>query len=636
MIDIKGLNDSQREAVVWQDGPLLVIAGPGSGKTRVLTFRIARLIDDSPKDRFRVLGITYTNKASLEMRNRLDSLLTEGRDRATITTFHSFAAEILRQHGTHIGLKPDFVLLTEDTDRIEVLKDVMKTVSSKNENFSGEVSQLLPTINDLLDNCVRSEEALKWLGKRPYAREIANVYAEYKNNLIQENHLDFASLIVLAVDLLEKKPQITKQIQRIYSYVCVDECQDTNVAQSKFLVHLVPETKPNLFIVADDDQVIYQWHGASPSRLTELRTKYKMKLLELPENFRCQPEVIKIANSLIKNNADRPKDKMPLSAHKIKSGPNHVVLKSFKDFEDEKQWLAQRFKEMTKEERANTAILSRHKKPLVNLMVFLEAKGLPVFFAVRKNEFESAPYRWLHGILRLANSPLDKEQLKRMSKAFLELDGVNIDSKDVIARSAVAQSSLLRAWLEAVESRKELESTTKTMLRDLKAKLLDRLDYLGFVNVAYNWFEAVRKRPITKTEAVFDYFDEEKEIWENLKGEISSHYSLSELSLYNYLQELDLRSKERPAPPNAIRALTIHASKGMEFKHVFLIGLVEDELPSWGAVKKGDDSDEMKEERRNCFVAITRAEESLTLTYSETYFGWSKKPSRFLSEMGIL
>lgn len=633
-IDLSTLNESQLDAVKWQDGPLLIVAGPGSGKTRVLTYRVARLIEESPGARFRVLGVTFTNKAASEMRKRIDTLLSEGRDRATLTTFHSFAAEILRQHGSHVGLKPDFAILSEQADREAVLTDAIKGVPREDEDFEPKAAQLLPTMNRMQDECVLPGEALKWLGVQPHAQEVAAIYTEYRARLIKGNLMDFGSLLAITVDLLEKKPAIAKQIRRVYSYVCVDEYQDTNSAQYRLLMQLVPETNPNLFVVADDDQLIYQWNGASPARVQGLRKRFGMQVIQLPENYRCPPAVIELANNLIRHNSDRVSGKKPLTAHKMGDGKARVTVQRFSDFEDERLWLAERLGKLPPDERSHCVILARRKKLLEVTVATLESKSIPAYLAIRKNEFQSAPYRWLHAALRLANAPQDREQLRRMTRAFFQLEGVSIEVEDVVARAAVDQAGFLRAWFDMARSRDGVETATQTMLAAAIASLLDRLDYWAFVKVAHEWLAGIRSRSANATESAFDEFDDEKEIWEALKSEIAGHYTLTDLSLHNFLQELDLRAKEKPPPKEAVRCLTIAASKGMEFRHVFLIGMVEDELPGYYAKKKGDASDDMREERRNCFVAITRAEETLTLTYAERYSGYQKQPSRFLAEMG--
>jgi DNA helicase-2/ATP-dependent DNA helicase PcrA len=635
-IDAFGLNESQRDAVLWETGPVLVLAGPGSGKTRVLTCRIARLIAASPEARFRVLGITFTNKAAGEMRQRIDSMLVQGRDRVTLTTFHSFAAEILRQHGSHSGLRPDFSILTEPADREEALADAIKTVVADDCDSMPKAGQLLPTITRMLDECVPVNEAETALGNVPYAKEIAGVYKAYRDRLVAANQLDFASLLAIAVDLLESKPAIAKQCRRVYAHVCVDECQDTNSAQFRLLVQLVAEAAPNLYVVADDDQVLYQWNGASPDRLRELRSRYDMPVIQLPENYRCPPIVIELANNLIAHNTDRSVDKKPLKAHKPGVGNEGLVAQRFTDFSNELDWISKNIAERTPNERKGCVILARRKKLLEEAVEVLTSHSVPAYIAVRKNEFESAPYRFLHATLRLANAPTDKDQLRRMTKAFFDLECIKIETQDVVPLASVNQEGFLRAWLLLATQRTGVSQTSRSFVSEIGKHLADRMDYWKFIAAAHQWFAEIKNQASgSASPSAFQDFEDEHEIWDSLRADISQHYDTSELSLHNFLQELDLRAKEKPAPPNAVRCLTIASSKGMEFKHVYVIGLVEDELPGYYARKAGDTSDEMREERRNCFVAITRAEESLTLTFSARYFGYGKSPSRFLREMGF-
>jgi DNA helicase-2/ATP-dependent DNA helicase PcrA len=634
-LDLTSLNESQLAAVNWQEGPLLVLAGPGSGKTRVLTFRIARLIQQTPTARFRVLGITFTNKAATEMRNRIDGILTDGRERALLTTFHSFAADILRQHGSHVGLKPDFAILSEVGDREAVLTDAIKAVIPTGYDFSPTATQTLPVINRLLDECVLPEDATERLRAHPHAKELAAIYGAYQQRLISTNQLDFGLLLASAVGLLEKHPAVAKQVRRVYSFVCVDEFQDTNSAQNRLLVQLVVPTAPNLFVVADDDQVIYQWNGANPARLEDLRQRFKMEVLQLPENYRCPAEVIALANSLIQHNTDRAADKKPLLAHKSAVGKDRVTLSRFSDFDAEMSWIAQRLGKMGAAKRQKCVILARRKKLLESMVATLGSASIPAYIAIRKNEFQSAPYRWLHSLLRLANARQDREHLRRLSRAFFQMEGINIAGEGVIARAAVDSTDFLTAWLDIASANAGLSSGAAKLLSTIRERLLDHMDYWTVVKEAQAWFLLVQSQPVSAAETAFDEFDDEKVIWQALVDDIANHYSLTDLTLHNCLQELDLRAKEKPVPKEAVRCFTIHASKGMEFQHVFLLGLVEDELPSWAACKKGANSAEMREERRNCFVAITRAEETLTLTYADRYFGYPKVPSRFLKEMGF-
>jgi len=634
-VDLSHMNESQRVATEWQDGAMLVLAGPGSGKTRVLIYRIARLIDERPEARFRVLGVTFTNKAASEMRSRIDSLVTVGRERVHLATFHAFAADILRQHGSHIGLRPDFMILSEQADREAVLGEAIAKISNEDEDYQPRASQLLPVIDRLLDECIPATEAGQALKNSQHADTIAAIYAEYCQSLIGANQLDFGSLLAFAVELLENKEAVAGQIRRIYSYVCVDEFQDTNAAQYRFLLQIIAPSKPNLFVVADDDQLIYQWNGANPARLRTLRDQFDMKIVQLPVNFRCPPEVIRLANSLIQNNDNRSPDKLPLVSDKP-SKEGRVIVKGFDDVDAEFAWLASRIIGFPAAQRSECVVLARRKKLLDYAIQCFEQHDLPAHLAVRKNEFQSAPFRWLHSMLRLANARGDREQVRRVSRAFAQIEGISIEVGDVVARAAADSIDFLRAWIALALERRALEPSTRALLIVAETSLLDRLDCWPFIDAAVKWFTEVEDLPRDPEQRAFDEYVDEAAAWSALVQEIGNHFSLKDMALHQFLQELDLRAKEVPPPRNAVRCLTIHGAKGTEFKHVFLVGMVEDELPSWAAKQKGDDSDEMREERRECFVAITRAAETLTLTHADEYFGWAKEPSRFLAEMGVL
>lgn len=637
MIDLTTLNDNQREAVSWGEGPLLVLAGPGSGKTRVLTYRIASIIESSPDKHFKILGLTFTNKAAAEMRERIAALVPNAGDRTLLTTFHSFSADLLRQHGHHIGLKPDFTILVQDADRCSLLDEAIDRVRNGAGGHGMTSERLLPLVSRLIENNVGAGEALEALRNWSFdgAEILASVYGNYRALMIEQNALDFPGLIAEALGMLEKKPGVCKQIRRIYRYVCVDEFQDTNLLQYRILRHLVNPSTENLFVVADDDQIIYQWNGASPERLWELRKDFDMHLLQLPENYRCPAAVVKLANRLIKHNSGRPSGKTKLTARKKASSEKVVRVKMFDDFEKEAAWVARDIARRPKETRAGCVILARTKKLLEQAVVALEQSGVPAYLAVRKNEFESAPLQWLHSILRLANARSSSEYLRLACRTFFSLEGINLDVRNIMSHAAAGDGDCLRSFAQAALDRREMSLGARELIKKSLPRLSERLDFRSFERDAFAWFDGFRGTE-PNTDGVFDEYSEEKEAWRGLVGEITSQYGEQEITLHLLLQELDMRSKTPPPPKNAVPCFTIHASKGMEFDHVYLIGMVEDQLPSWAALKKGDDSREMREERRNCFVAITRAQETLSLSFSSRIQGWEKKPSRFLYEMGAL
>lgn len=633
-LDLTTLNENQRRAVEWQDGPLLVLAGPGSGKTRVLTYRVARLIQDSSDKRFKVLGLTFTNKAASEMRDRINRLVPDAGSRILLTTFHSFCAELLRQHGHHIGLRPDFTILAQPADREAVLDDAISALGIRDE-YTAE--RLLPLVTRLLDKNIDPTKAAQVLHGAGIndATRLADVYREYRSRLLSGNRLDFGALVAESIRLLEDKPAIGRQVRRIYPYVCVDEFQDTNESQYCILVHLVNPDTRNLFIVADDDQIIYQWNGASPERLNALRDQFDMTVVQLPENYRCPSDVIDVANKLIAHNLTRSSEKELLRSHKPIGDKPSIRVGEFASMPDEAKWVAQDIANRPSQERGECAVLARTRKVLDVIVEALNEADVHGYLSARKDEFVSPQLRLLHAMLRLANARQDREQLRRICKAFYSLEGISLDLRDVISAAAAEEGDYLRAWRGAALSRQELEEHTRSFICDAIPLLADHLAFKKFTAAAFDWFDQIEQAGTSDAASDPDY-GEERTVWQQLTREIEGQFGGDNLSLHLLLQELDLRSKTPDPPAGAIPCFTIHASKGMEFGHVYLVGLVEDQLPSWAAKKKGDDSREIQEERRNCFVAVTRAQESLTLTYSKKVFGWRKEPSRFLREMELI
>ena len=635
MIDLSALNSNQRKAVDWQDGPLLVLAGPGSGKTRVLTMRIARLIESSPTAHFKILGLTFTNKASAEMRDRILDVVTDARDRIVLTTFHSFAADLLRQHGHHIGLHPNFSILPRDEDRRALLDDAI--IRSIGEQYSHSSERLLPVITRLTEQDVPPSDALAELRRDCYTDPdiVATVYREYRDLMIQRNTIDFAGLIAEALRLLRDWPAICNQIHRVYSFICVDEYQDTNLLQYNILCRIVNPKTRNVFVVGDEDQMIYQWNGASPERLTSLRKEFQMPVLWLPENYRCPKEIVDIANRLIANNSDRVKGSAISGAIKSASKDAALVVRRFSDFAEEVDWVAETISLKSLEFRQNCVILARTKRLLEDVISAMEDHQLIGFLWKRKSEFDTVGLQWMHSMLRLANSRNRLEHLSRVCHTFSMIEGVNVDVQGVTSHASIGSGDYLRSWGDAVLGRSSLSSDTRKFLEKALPRLTDRLDFWSFQDSAFKWLNG-RFSGEDGARTSFGEYDIERDTWCELVHQISQSIGRERVTLHLLLQELDLRSKEQQMPRDAIRCLTIHSAKGMEFDHVFLVGMVEDQLPSWFAIQKGANSQGMQEERRNCFVAITRTRESLTITYSRRIHGFPKNPSRFLVEMGII
>lgn len=404
--------------------------------------------------------------------------------------------------------------------------------------------------------------------------------------------------------------------------MCVDEFQDTNRAQYDLLNLVVKGGKPNLFVVADDDQIMYQWNGASPERLQALWTDYAMDVIQLPRNYRCPGLIITLANNLIQHNQNRMPGKEPLVAHREAEIANVVFAKVFPEEKQEAQaiphMITQRGLIPT-----DCAVLARSAKLLQGVSEALSAAGFTPYIAQRKNEFESAPVRWVQAMLRLANARHDREFVRRACVAWQTLTDAVLEVDDVEAASALVGGDFFRAWLDIALARESAEAF-KPLAERVQKHLAERLDFLPLLD----WFFQHKWQDD-------ELATEETRTWNDLHGATLREHGTENITLNLYLQEMDLQSKAPARPAGAIPCLTVHGAKGLEFQHVFLIGMAEEVFPSYQAVKKGNASREMEEERRNCFVAITRVRQTLTVTWAQKYHGYHKKPSQFLRQMGF-
>ena len=624
------LNTNQLEAYRWGRGPLLVLAGPGSGKTKVLTHRIARLVGESAGQNFRILGLTFTNKAATEMRKRVNDLVPDADRRINITTYHSFSAAILRQHGHHLGIRPDFVIMTQDAERRAVLDEAIAEAGLAHvEGY--DTGRLLSIITKLTERNVLADSVSKSLDwARPdTARQIEQVYGRYRGLMIKHGGLDFGGLVAEALRLLTRTAA-GRMIRRIYPYVCVDEFQDTNDAQYQLLCSVVDPDTRNLFVVADDNQTIYEWNGARQERVGQIQRHFGMTVCELPENYRCPPNVVSMANRLIARN---PSHDSPESVSNKPQGRDHPVkVMGFDTAEEEANWVAGDIAARPAKSRQNCAVLARTRSSLERVIAALKERNIHGHLPNRMDRFVDDRMVWLHSVLRLANSRQDGRQLRQICKSFYTLEGVDLIADNITSEAVMAEDKdFLRAWNRAA-LREELNPTTRSFLSDGMPKLIDRLDAKSFVQDCFAWFE---KRQSEDPAPDYDTrFMDEKRIWDALESDIEREVGREQVTLSTLLQQIDLRPKERRVPRGSIRCYTIFASKGLGFDHVYLVGLAEGELPDWRAVNEGDESREMQEERRICFVAITRSQESLTMTYSLRMSGSARERSRFLNEMG--
>lgn len=637
----KELSPIQRKAAEWDEGSILVLAGPGSGKTRVLTCRIARILDSSRDKNFRLLGLTFTNKAADEMRSRVANFVPGQEGRLFLGTFHSFCSDILRQHGTHLKINPNFRIYSQDSDLQAVLNEAVEEARKKSSLVSDLDKKTLPVIQGLKSRLVLPDNCQGVFpnDNRKLGERMSIVYPAYEAELAKRNALDFNSLILKAYQLFEKFPAFAKRYRIVYPYICIDEFQDTNPAQYNLIRVLTGNQHKNLFIVADDDQVIYQWNGASHQRIDNFRKDYSPEVIQLPMNYRCPPEIVQLANNLIQHNFLRTPNKKPLEAFNPSPGEEVLrLLPCFPNFETEASEVAKDIKKQHSNRLGSVTILGRSRRLLNTVEKALRDEGLTAAISQRKDEFESTPFVWLHSTLRLSNDRQDKSSLEAVCGAFYQLTQVEVDPEEVIAQANVSNHDYLRHWV-ALGLQKASSSPHEEAIRNTSKYIGEGREFQQFSKFALEWFKKLiqerQKADEDPSAEVFARYEEERSVWNNLIREITDYLG-NNITLEAFLQELQMRSKEPLPLPNSVTLMTVHGAKGKEFEHVYLIGLVEDELPSFQSKQKGDNSPEMEEERRNCFVAITRTIKSLTLSYSEKYKGWPKQPSRFLFDMGLL
>ena len=622
------LSHIQRRAVQWGDGGLLVLAGPGSGKTQVLTCRIAQLLQESPSKNFRILALTFTNKAADEMRARVAAFVPGLEERANVCTFHGFCAQVLRQHGTHVGIEPTFTIYSDPQDRAAVLEAALQKAGIESDHL-GDAAQILGLLNRLKEKLVPPQEAERRLGRYPHRAEVATIYESYEGGLRALNALDFNSLIYETFQLLTTFPVIAASYRRSHPHWLLDEFQDTNTAQYMLLRALAGDDFKNVVAVADDDQIIYQWNGASFQQIQSFTADFGATVIQLPTNYRCPPAIVEAANRLVVYNAQRTQAKQPLQAAKTSlkyPKDEHLTVHAFESDTDEADGIAAQICARGKDTWVGTAVLARNKTLLDGMRTALGKVSVPSAVAQRRDEFVSAEFKWMTALLKQQQRPLDRRNMAGLIEAFNRFASLETPVEQVLAEGEAAGGGFLSAWIDSLPFT-ELNQSMQAYVGQARALMAEPLQYKTTIEFLVSAFAASSDQS--------NDLAEDLAAWQQIARELTIHLGKTP-PLEQFLQELQLRSKEPSPKDGAVTLMTIHGSKGREFDVVHVIGLVEEIMPSFQSLKKGDGSPEMEEERRNCFVAITRTKECLVLSHAQRYGRWPRKPSRFLLEMGLI
>jgi DNA helicase-2/ATP-dependent DNA helicase PcrA len=448
---IERLSPTQRRAVEWGEGACLVLAGPGVGKTTVLTTRIARILDATRNRNFRILALTYTTKAGDEMRNRVEELVPGLTDRTVIGTFHSFCAQMLRQHGSHLGIKPDFGVYDQDSDREELLRGALRDAAKKGEPVSPDDVRWLKTIDQLRSNLVGPEKAAARFSNPTTGEQASRVYSIYESALRERNIMDFNGMILDTCRLAHQVPAVAARIRQSYPYWLIDEFQDTSPAQYRLVRFLAGDGFRNVFAVADDDQIIYQWAGASYRQIAAFREHFTPELFQLVENRRCPPEVVRVANNLVTHNTERTPGKAALVATRPDQGPA-ISQRVFATDDDEASGIAEEIAETPQAKWGETVVLGRTRAILQPVLNALLANSVKAFIVTRRDRFISPQFVWLQSCLDQSLRPADRQVFTAMADAANRIAGTELDPGLLSVEAEASGSSFLEYWALAANA----------------------------------------------------------------------------------------------------------------------------------------------------------------------------------------
>ena len=618
-MNLEELNDRQKEAVLYNDGPLLIIAGAGAGKTKTLTTKIAFLIEEKNVDPSNILAITFTNKAAKEMKDRLYKMLGSVVYDLQVSTFHSFGLKLLKENYEVLGYDKNFVIMDSD-DSLTVVKKIIKDMDYDPKIYNPRA------IRNKISSCkneLTTPEQYERYVVSDYEKVIQEVYEKYDKKLRKNNSVDFDDLLLLPIKLFRKYPDILEKYQNQYQYILIDEYQDTNEAQY-ILTKLLSEKNRKITCVGDDSQSIYSFRGANYKNILNFEKDYKdANTILLEENYRSTSTILDAANQVIKNNKMR-KDKNLWTSRGVGEKIKYYRANSEKD---EAIYVTDKIKEIINNngDYKDIAILYRTNAQSRVLEEAMLKENIPYkvigsfYFYSRKEIKDLIAYlRLIHNskdnvsLLRVINTPKRGIGLKTIENLTLKADteGISI--------------------FEAIDSGKELEF--KNLIERLKevSVNLTLTELIDKVLESTGMKQELESEKSLESEIRLENLEEFKSItksFEEREGLISLEDFLLEISLISDVEEYK-------DDPNRVSLMTVHSVKGLEFKHVFVVGMEEGIFPHMNSLME---SSEIEEERRLCYVAITRAKDDLHLINARrrTLFGKEQinPVSRFINEI---
>lgn len=631
------LNKPQKEAVFHTEGPLLILAGAGSGKTRVLTHRIAYLIEEKGVNPWNILAITFTNKAAEEMRQRVDSLVGIGAESIWVSTFHSMCVRILRRYIDRLGYDNRFTIYDTD-DQKTLMKEVCRKTDIDTKRFKERM--LLSVISSAKNEMILPEEFELNAGGDFVQLKIAKVYKEYEAQMRANNALDFDDLLVKTVQLLETQPDVRENYQERFRYIMVDEYQDTNTVQFR-LVSLLAGKYRNLCVVGDDDQSIYKFCGANIRNILDFEKEFSdAKVIKLEQNYRSVGNVLEVANSVIRNNKGRKEKTLWTDNEKGEK----IRLRQFDTAYDEAQFIAEDIKDETAQgaNYSDHAVLYRTNAQSRLLEEKFVAMNIPYKIVGGINFYSRREIKDVLSYLKTIDNGKDDLAVRRIIN--VPKRGIGLTTINRIQESAAARGIGFYDALSAPDlipgigrSASKLDSFA-ALIEYFKGRSEESgvTDLLTEVIEKTGDTESLEADDPEELEARVQNIDElvsKAAVYEESCSDRGERPTLSGfLEEVALVADIDSVAEDR----DYVILMTLHSAKGLEFPHVYLAGMEDGLFPSYMSIS-GDDPEELEEERRLCYVGVTRAEEKLTLTCARMRLVRGERQynsmSRFIKEM---
>jgi DNA helicase-2/ATP-dependent DNA helicase PcrA len=634
---LENLNPPQREAVLFGDGPLLILAGAGSGKTRVITCRIAHLIRERNVDPSNILAVTFTNKAANEMRERVERMIDVPLNRLWISTFHSACVRILRQHADRLGYKRSFVIYDE-TDRSSLIKACMADLRIDGEQYQPRA--ISARISALKNNLVDADQYEKTSSHFGFEEAVSRVYSLYQEKLKESDGLDFDDLLMLTVKLFEQHQDVLGYYQGLFHHILIDEYQDTNHAQYR-LVRLLTAQRKNLCVVGDDDQSIYRFRGADISNILNFEKDYPAaKVIKLEQNYRSTQNILGAAGAVVARNLGRK----PKELWTQKRGGDKILCYKAFDEKDEARFICRTIHQEVDEGRSlrQVAVLYRTNAQSRALEDALRNHGVPYRIFGGLRFYDRKEIKDIIAYLRVLQNPADIVSLRRIIN--VPARGIGDTTIDKLERAA-AQAGIMLYQAAANPDGSDVTPSAKKKLKEFTAMMERMRTDLGVLTITdlvrrviheSGYGTALEQEKTVESRIRLENLNElmtATEDFQEQNRDASLAAFLDQVALITDLEQQTAADSGR-GNTDSVTLMTLHNAKGLEFSVVFLAGMEEGLFPH---SRSAESKEELEEERRLCYVGITRAKERLFLTHASErrLYGYpqSNLMSRFVQEI---